>query len=253
MGEICRRARGQAAKGIVPPKFNFAPVRADAKRVITGAPFAAGPGQHPARRLQEEGRQRSTRPADVKARLIADATAALAGPFRRGDRHHARRRSTRSSRRRRAMTAPGACRNGAAYYAARLRASTTTDLTADQIHQHRARRGARASTARWRRSRRASASTGTLQQFFAAHQERRRSSNIPNTEEGRQHYLTDAQRLHRPGDGRRRRTISAACPRRRSRCARSRPGARRRPRSPSTTSPRRTDRGPASITSTSPT
>ena len=34
MGEIGAQARAQAAKGIVPPRFNFAPVRADGQRVF---------------------------------------------------------------------------------------------------------------------------------------------------------------------------------------------------------------------------
>ncbi|MEO7827122.1 MAG: DUF885 family protein, partial [Allosphingosinicella sp.] len=42
MREIDAGARRQAEKGIVPPKFNFAPVRADARRAISGAPFGAG-------------------------------------------------------------------------------------------------------------------------------------------------------------------------------------------------------------------
>src|SRR4028119_2359626 len=43
MREINAEVRSQAEKGIVPPRFNFAPVRADAKRAISGAPFGAGP------------------------------------------------------------------------------------------------------------------------------------------------------------------------------------------------------------------
>ena len=43
MGEIASNVRHQAGLGIVPPRFNFDPVRADGRRVLTGAPFDAGP------------------------------------------------------------------------------------------------------------------------------------------------------------------------------------------------------------------
>jgi uncharacterized protein (DUF885 family) len=39
MNEVRGNLREAARQGIVPPKMNFAPVRADARRIITGAPF----------------------------------------------------------------------------------------------------------------------------------------------------------------------------------------------------------------------
>jgi hypothetical protein len=42
-GEVSANVRHQAGLGILPPAFNFAPVRADARKVISGAPFGAGP------------------------------------------------------------------------------------------------------------------------------------------------------------------------------------------------------------------
>ena len=42
MTEITTNMRYQASIGIVPSRFNFAPVRADARRVLAGAPFVAG-------------------------------------------------------------------------------------------------------------------------------------------------------------------------------------------------------------------
>ena len=43
MNEVATKMRDQAAQGIVPPKMVFAPARADAKKVISGAPFDQGP------------------------------------------------------------------------------------------------------------------------------------------------------------------------------------------------------------------
>ena len=56
MGEIGANMRRQADNGIVPPAFNFAPVREDGRRVLAGAPFRRGSGQRRLRRLQGQGR-----------------------------------------------------------------------------------------------------------------------------------------------------------------------------------------------------
>ncbi|HYI41152.1 MAG TPA: DUF885 domain-containing protein [Allosphingosinicella sp.] len=188
MREINAEARAQVDKGIVPPKFNFAPVRADAGRAITGAPF--GPGADSP--LLADFRKKVAAldaPADVKARLIADASAALSGPFRRavGD-----MLSTLDSIEPKATGNSGAWSlpNGAEYYASRLRAQTTTDLSADRIHQigldevariHREMEAIKAQVG----------FKGTLQAFFQ-HIKTGRQYKYPNTDEGRRIYLADA-------------------------------------------------------------
>jgi uncharacterized protein (DUF885 family) len=188
MREIGSRVRAQAAKGIVPPKFNFPPVRADARRAIAGAPFGAGPDSP----LLADFRKKVgalDAPADIKARLIADASAALSGPYRRavGD-----MLATLDSIEPEAVGNSGAWSlpSGADYYASRLRAQTTTDLSADRIHQigldevariHREMEAIKAQVG----------FKGTLQQFFQ-HIKTGRQYKYPNTEAGRQQYLTDA-------------------------------------------------------------
>ncbi|HYW16922.1 MAG TPA: DUF885 domain-containing protein [Allosphingosinicella sp.] len=188
MREIGAEARAQAEKGIVPPKFNFAPVRADARRAIAGAPFEAGADSP----LLADFRKKVgalDAPADVKARLIADASAALSGPFRRavGD-----MLSTLDSIEPRATGNSGAWSlpNGGEYYASRLRAQTTTDLSADRIHQigldevariHREMEAVKAQVG----------FKGTLQQFFR-HIKTGPQFKYPNTDGGRQQYLKDA-------------------------------------------------------------
>jgi uncharacterized protein (DUF885 family) len=188
MREIGAEARAQAEKGIVPPKFNFAPVRADARRAIAGAPFGAGADSP----LLADFRKKVDAleaPAEVKAKLIADASAALAGPFRRavGD-----MLATLDSIEPKATGNSGAWSlpEGAEYYASRLRAQTTTDLSADRIHRigldevariHREMEAIKAQVG----------FRGTLQQFFA-HLKTGAQFKYPNTEEGRRVYLTDA-------------------------------------------------------------
>jgi uncharacterized protein (DUF885 family) len=57
MREVAATMREQAAAGIIPNKVNFAPARADAKKVLTGAPFDAAP----IRRCSPTSARRSTR------------------------------------------------------------------------------------------------------------------------------------------------------------------------------------------------
>ena len=189
MAEIMARAREQAAKGIVPPKLNFAPVRADAKRVIAGAPFASGPDST----LLADFRKKVDKleaPADVKARLVADATTALAGPFRRAIDNML---STLDAIEPMAKGNDGAWSlpRGEQYYAARLRASTTTDLSADQIHQLGLDE-VRRIHGEMEKIKQRVGFKGTLQQFFA-HIKNGPQFKYPNTEEGRQKYLADSR------------------------------------------------------------
>ncbi|HEX8225782.1 MAG TPA: DUF885 domain-containing protein [Allosphingosinicella sp.] len=188
MREIGVQARAQAEKGIVPPKFNFAPVRADAKRAIVGAPFGAGADSP----LLADFRKKVNAldaPAEVKTRLIADASAALSGPFRRaiGD-----MLATLDAIEPKSAGNSGAWSlpSGAEYYASRLRAQTTTDLSADAIHRigldevariHREMEAIKAQVG----------FKGTLQAFFQ-HIKTGPQFKYPNTDAGRQQYLKDA-------------------------------------------------------------
>ena len=188
MREIGAEVRSQAALGIVPPKFNFVPVRADAKRAVVGAPF--GPGaDSPLLADFKKKVGALDAPAEVKARLIADASAALAGPFRRAIDDML---ATLDAIEPKATGNDGAWSlpNGAEYYASRLRAQTTTDLSADRIHQigldevariHREMETIKAQVG----------FKGTLRQFFE-HIKTGPQFKYPNTEAGRQQYLKDA-------------------------------------------------------------
>src|SRR3954465_1248155 len=80
---------------------------------------------------------------------------------------------------------------GDEYYASRLRLSTTTDLSADQIHQLGLSEVGRIQGEMERIKQRVGFK-GTLQQFFA-HIKNGPEFKYPNTDEGRQHYLADAK------------------------------------------------------------
>jgi uncharacterized protein (DUF885 family) len=189
MREISERVRRQADQGIVPARFNFAPVRADARRVITGAPFDSGPDST----LLADFRKKVTAldaPADVKTRLIADATAALSGPFRRGVQTML---ATLDAIEPKAKGNDGAWAlpRGDEYYASRLRLQTTTGMSADEIHQLGLDQVKRIH-GEMERIKRQVGFTGTLQQFFA-HIKNGPQYKYPNTDEGRQAYLADAK------------------------------------------------------------
>ena len=189
MREVAATMREQAAAGIVPNKVNFAPARADALKVVAGAPFDSGADST----LMADFRKKVDAldaPAATKAKLIADASAALTGPFKQG---YATLIAAIDEIAPQSKGNFGAWNlpDGAAYYADRLKSSTTTSLTADQIHdlglaQVAAIRGEMEAIQR------EVGFSGTLEQFFD-HIRTDPQFKYPNTEAGRETYLADAR------------------------------------------------------------
>ena len=188
-GEIATRFESRAAKGIVPPAFVFEPATADARKVLTGAPFGPGPDSAVWADFQAKvGKLNAD--AATKARLLEQGRAAMTGPFRTGIQ---RMITSLETVRPRATSNDGVWRlpNGDAYYAYRVRQSTTTDLTPDQIHQIGLSEVARIQ-GEMEVIKRQVGFNGTLQQFFAELKSNSRFE-YPNTEAGRQQYLTDSR------------------------------------------------------------
>ncbi len=191
MGEVSANVRQQAAMGILPPAFNFAPARADARKVITGAPFGPGPDSTLLADFTKKVNALSA-PAEEKQRLIASAKEAMTGPVQRGyrmlfaalDAIEPQARGNEG-----AWSLP----RGAEYYANNLRAQTTTDLDADQIHEIGLAQ-VRRIHGEMERIKSQVGFKGTLQQFFA-HINNGPQFKYPNTEEGRQRYLADAKAM----------------------------------------------------------
>ena len=191
MAEISANMRRQAELGIVPPRFNFEPVRADGRRILQGAPFSDGPDMP----LFADFKAKVGRldiPQAEKDRLIAAARDALTGPLRRG---YETMMATLDAIEARARGNDGAWSlpEGAAYYAQRLRQSTTTDLSAEQIHQLGLQQVERIH-GEMERIRRQVGFAGTLRDFFR-HINEGAEFKYPNTDEGRQQYLADARRF----------------------------------------------------------
>ena len=189
MNEITTNMRGQAAMGIVPSRFNFAPVRSDARRVLAGAPFVSGKDTPVFADFKAKVAKLSA-PEAEKARLIAAASEALTGPFQRGYRTFL---ATWDSIERQSQGNRGAWSlpNGAAFYANRLKNSTTTTFSDQQIHQIGLQQVARIH-GEMERIKAQVGFKGTLRQFFDELRTNPRY-RYPDTDAGREEYLRDAK------------------------------------------------------------
>jgi uncharacterized protein (DUF885 family) len=189
MRETAALMREQQALGIVPPSFNFAPVRADGRKVLTGAPFTAGPDSAVMADVRKKVGALTASQAE-KDRLLAAATAALTGPFQRGYQTlFAALDEIEPSAK--GDNGAWALPDGAAFYANRLSVSTTTDLSADRIHRLGLDQVAAIRTEMEAIKRRVGFA-GTLEQFFE-HIRTDPKFKYSNTDAGREAYLADAR------------------------------------------------------------
>jgi len=137
LDEAIAQSRVSDGKGIRAPKFQIERVIAGSRAIVTGAPFDNGPAsplwadaEAKVGKLQKAGKVSA---AEAEA-LLADARAALLSIKPAYERVIAWAESdlpTAPSGRVGAGSLPG----GADWYAAALKLNTTTDLTAEQIHQ----------------------------------------------------------------------------------------------------------------------
>ncbi|MDG2522532.1 DUF885 domain-containing protein [Caulobacter segnis] len=189
MSEVAANVREQARQGIVPPKMVFTPARGDARAVLAGAPFTSGADTPVFADFKAKVAKLQIADAE-KTALVAEASAALTGPFKRGyDTFFAVLDEIEPL----AKSNDGAWRlpDGAAYYASRLRFSTTTNLTADQIHQIGLDQ-VRAIHAEMEALKPRLGFTGSLQELFK-HVRTAPELKYPNTDAGREQYLADGR------------------------------------------------------------
>ncbi|MFN3670011.1 MAG: DUF885 domain-containing protein [Brevundimonas sp.] len=193
MGEISATLRRRAAAGVISPAFVFEPTLQNTGAIISGAPFDEA-ADNPV--WADFQRKVGALDADVatKERLLADGRAALTGPWRRGY-EGVLAALTEVGAMAEAMpdNAGGVWRlpDGEALYNARLRLSTTTDLTADQIHDIGLAEVARLQGEMQTIMTRVGF-TGSLQEMFA-YLKTDPQFQYPNTPEGKEQYLTDAR------------------------------------------------------------
>lgn len=188
MREVAVSLETRAGMGIVAPRFTFEPVRQDARKVISGAPFDAGADSALFADFKKKLAALDV-PAATKERLLAQARDALIGPFKRGYEHLL---TTLSSIEPKAQGNDGAWSlpDGGAYYADAIRLYTTTDLSPEQIHRTGLDEVKRIQ-AEMEIVKQRVGFEGSLTDFFAFVKSSPRF-HYPNTDEGRQAYLQDA-------------------------------------------------------------
>ena len=191
MGQIAGTLKARAAAGVVSPRFVFGPSIENTRNVISGAPFDSGADNPVWADVQKKVGALDADPA-TKDRLLASARDALTGPFKRG---YDTVLTALAEVQPMADSDAGVWRlpQGEAFYNARLQLSTTTTLTADQIHQIGLDEVARLQ-GEMEIIKAKVGFTGSLQDFFAFIKTDPRFQ-YPNTPEGKEQYLTDARGL----------------------------------------------------------
>jgi uncharacterized protein (DUF885 family) len=193
LSQLVARAEENAAGGVRAPYFAYDAVLKESRKLIEGAPFGEGDdnsvwadAKSKIAALEEAGEI----DAEQAEAFRADVEAALTGPFRDGyqrliDFMEADRGNVAD-----AAAGVGALPDGDAYYASRLRRSTTTDMTPDEIHEF-----GLAEVERIRGEMEAIMAEvefeGDLQAFFD-HVRDAEWNYYPDTDEGRQAYIDDA-------------------------------------------------------------
>lgn len=132
--QLVERLKESEAKGIIPPKFVFPMVISDSRNIINGRPFdESAKNDNPLwADLQKKINALEISDEDKKG-LVAKGKAALTGDFKAGYQElitFLTQQETRADTRDGAWKFP----DGAAYYKYRLKLMTSTDMTADEIH-----------------------------------------------------------------------------------------------------------------------
>ena len=193
MQEIATELRQRAAAGVISPNFVFEPSIANTRGIITGAPFDDGADNPVWADFQKKVAALEADEA-TRARLLAEGRAALTGEWKRG---YERVLTALAEVQAQATSMPdrdgGVWRlpDGEAYYNARLQLSTTTDLTADQIHQIGLNEVTRLH-GEMQAIMDQVGFEGSLQEMFAFLKTDPRFQ-YPNTPEGKEQYLADSR------------------------------------------------------------
>ncbi len=188
--QLMTEAREREALDVLPPRWVFPYVIGDARNLLKGAPFDAGPDT--ALLADFKGKVgKLDLPAKDKEALTAAAAQALTTSVKPA---YERLIALMQEQEKRAPTDDGIWRleDGAAYYTERLGFYTTTDMDAEAVHQLGLSQVARIHE-EMRAIMRQVGFKGDLQAFFA---EMRTSPRFyfPNTDAGREAYLAEATR-----------------------------------------------------------
>lgn len=191
-------ARNSANKGVHAPKFAYAGVIDQAKKVITGAPFTKGADSSifadfktDVNALVEKGEMTP----EAAAELTKEAEAALKGPFQKAYKDIIAFATADMAKSPPAKGPQGADLqlNGVAYYNYMLSRMTTTDMTANEIHELGLTEVERIHS-EMDAIKTQVGFEGSLQDFFKHIRDAKDDERhyYPDTDEGREAYIADA-------------------------------------------------------------
>ena len=194
LDQLLERAKLGAEEGVRPPRFAYEGVLQQARALITGAPFG-GEGEAPLwsdANAKIEGLKKEGKIDEARAAEMRDAVRkALLESFKPAyDRLIAWVESDLPNTNAEAEGV-GALPNGIAFYDERLAFATTTDMTADEVHEYGLAEVARIRT-EMEDIKSEVGFEGTLQEFFVFLREDPQFF-FPNTDEGREGYLQAAR------------------------------------------------------------
>ena len=135
--QLVARARRYADDGVRPPRFAYEGVLAQSRALITGAPFDDGDDAALWADAQDKTdalQAREEISEEVAAELLAATRTALVDEFQPAYERLITWVESELPRAESTATGVGTRPNGAAYYDRQLASSTTTDMTADDIH-----------------------------------------------------------------------------------------------------------------------
>jgi uncharacterized protein (DUF885 family) len=194
LDQLIERARLAAADGIRPPQFTYTQALDEIKRVTTGAPFT--PGKDSALFADARGKIKALQDGGKitadEARALTEATAeAMTGEMKPAYDRLAAWLTEDKAKTQAAAQGVGALPDGANYYNTMLNYMTTTDMTADQIHELGLSEVARIK-AEMEVIKDKVGFKGTLEEFFTFMRTDKQFF-YPNTDAGREQYLALAR------------------------------------------------------------
>ena len=190
LDQAIAEAKDRQSKGVLPPKWVYPYVIADARNITKGAPFDKGPDSALFADLKAKVNKLAIAQPE-KTRLIEAGRKALVEEVKPA---YGRVVALMQAQQKAAGADDGIWRfpNGAEQYSALLRYYTTTGMNADQIHTLGLQQVARIH-GEMRQVQQQIGFQGTLPQFFT-HMRTRKENYFPNTPAGRQSYLDETQR-----------------------------------------------------------
>lgn len=192
LGTIVKNSAKSADMGIMPPKFVYDHVLRDISNVTSGAPFDATEDLNLLAKDFQTKVKKLELDEDKEAELYEAALTALLTSVKPA---YANLETEMKRQQAMATTDDGAWKlpDGTDYYAHRLKRMTTTDMTADEIHQLGLDEVARIQ-GEMRDIMKTVGYEGTLQEFFV-HLKTDPKFVYEDSDEGRQAYLDEATRI----------------------------------------------------------